>query len=335
MYACLAFALASLISPLICKWNKFPVTVNFIPFFMQAILLAAGFGTRLKPYSNLRPKPLFPVLNRPLLHLQLERLQTSGFKRIIVNAHHLGEQIEAALGGWPAVRLQYEAEILGTGGSLRRALPNLSREPVLVVNADVYHDVSLQDLYQHHLESGNAVTMALHDLPRFNTVQTEGSQVTHFKGGAGALAFTGLQVVNPEVIARIPQGSFFHIIDLYEELAATGTIGLMRVDGAFWQDMGTPKDYLLLHKALLPQPDQWLIDSSALVGPNVRLSGWGCIGAGAQIGAGAELSDCVVWDGARVPAKARHRFRILTGEVAFDKNLDEKPGLVPAPEATP
>ncbi|MDO5674691.1 MAG: nucleotidyltransferase family protein [bacterium] len=289
---------------------------------MQAILLAAGFGTRLKPYTNLRPKPLFPVLNRPLLHLQLERLFASGFDQIIVNAHHLGEQIKAALAGWPAVRLQDEAEILGTGGSLRQALPNLRPEPVLVANADVYHDVSLKQLYQYHLESGNAVTMALHHQPRFNTVQTEGSRVLHFKGGGGALAFTGLQVVNPEVIARIPQGSFFHIIDLYEELAATGTIGLMRVDGSFWQDMGTPEDYLHLHQALLPlvsQSGQWLIDRSAVIEPEVQLRGWGCVGAGARIGAGAELEDCVVWDGAQIPAQARHHFRILTGNAAIDR----------------
>lgn len=302
--------------------TKFPVTVNFIPFFMQAILLAAGFGTRLKPYTNLRPKPLFPLMNRPLLHLQLERLQASGFEHIIVNAHHLAKQIEAALADWPGVQLQYEPEILGTGGSLREALPSLADEPVLVANADVYHEVSLKALYEHHLQSGNAVTMALHDLPRFNTVQTDGSRVVNFKAGAGSLAFTGLQVVNPEVIAQIPAGSFFHIIDLYQELAATGAIGLMRVDGSFWQDMGTPEDYLLLHQALfslVPQPDQWLIDKSAVIEPEVQLRGWGCIGAGAHIDLGAELKDCVVWDGAHVPAHARHSFRILTGDTVIDR----------------
>ncbi len=330
------FCLPSLISSLIFKWNTFPITVNFIPFFMQAILLAAGFGTRLKPYTNLRPKPLFPVLNRPLLHQQLERLVAIGCDPIIVNAHHLGGQMKAALAAWPAVRLQYEDEILGTGGSLRQALPNLKPEPVLVANADVCHEVSLQALYQHHLESGNAVTMALHDLPRFNTVQTDGSRVRHFKGGAGSLAFTGLQVVNPEVIARIPQGAFFHIIDLYEELAASGTIGLMRVDSAFWRDMGTPEDYLLLHQALLPlvpQRGQWLIESSAVVEPGVELRGWGCIGAGARIGTGAALENCVIWDGAQIPAQTRQRFRILTGDTA----VDEEPGqnAKAAPETAP
>lgn len=302
---------------------------------MQAILLAAGFGTRLRPYTTLRPKPLFPVLNRPLLHQLLERLGNSGCDRIIVNAHHLAAQIATALADWPAVRLQYEPEILGTGGSLRQALPSLDSAPVLVANADVYHDISLKTLYEHHIRSGNAVTLAMHDLPRFNNVLTAGDRVLGFKGGNSCeachqcLAFTGLQVVNPEIIAQIPESRFFHSIDLYQQLAPTGCIGLVRVDGAFWQDMGTPKDYLQLHQTLLPQPDHWLIDASARVEKGARLQGWGCIGPGAVVAADAELEDCVVWDGAHITTRARHRLRILTGNKAIDEQADDTGELAP------
>ena len=296
---------------------------------MQAILLAAGFGTRLRPYTNLRPKPLFPVLNQPLLYRLLERLDNSGCDRIIVNAHHLAGQIEAALIGRHKVRLQYEPEILGTGGSLRQALPNLGSSPVLVANGDVYHDISLKALYEHHTRSGNAVTLAMHDQPRFNNVHTAGDRVLGFRGSNNhdachnCLAFTGLQVVNPEVIAQIPDGRFFHSIDLYQQLAPTGCIGLMRVDGSFWQDMGTPTDYLTLHQALLPHADHWLIDASARVAKGTHLNGWGCIGPGAVVATDAELEDCVVWDGACIQAGARHRFRILTGNMAIDDQPDE------------
>ena len=78
---------------------------------MQAILLAAGFGTRLKPYTTLRPKPLFPVQNKPLLHILLQKLRQAGCTRIIVNAHHLATQVAAALEGWEEAILQYEPEI--------------------------------------------------------------------------------------------------------------------------------------------------------------------------------------------------------------------------------
>ncbi len=292
---------------------------------MQAVLLAAGFGTRLKPYSALRPKPLFPVLNRPLLQHLLQKLRDSGVTRIVVNAHHLAGQIEAALADWPEAHLQYEAEILGTGGSLRRALPTLAREPVLVVNGDVYHDIPLRTLYEHHLASGNAVTLAMHDLPRFNCVRTRGDRVLGFDGGDHCLAFTGLQVVEPQVIARIPQDGFFHSIDLYRQLAPAGGIGFMRVDGFFWQDMGTPADYLLLHRLLLPEAPRearWLIAPTARLAADVRLRGWGCIGEGAVVAAGAQLKDCVVWDRARVMANTDHRCRILTGHAAIDSQRE-------------
>ena len=88
---------------------------------MQAILLAAGYGTRLRPYTDLRAKPLFPVANRPLLDRLLDQLHAAFAEPVLVNCHHLADQIEAALGDRPEVLVQREAEILGTGGSLRLA----------------------------------------------------------------------------------------------------------------------------------------------------------------------------------------------------------------------
>lgn len=287
---------------------------------MQAMLLAAGFGTRLRPYTEIRPKPLFPVLNRPLLQIMLDRLAAIGCDRVIVNAHHLASQIAAAVAGRPGVVLQREPEILGTGGSLREALPNLADEPLLVVNGDIFCDIDLAELHRKHLASGKAVTMALHDLPRFNTVRVADDRIAGFGGAAGTgetlLAYTGIQVVNPEIIAQIPAGRFFHIIDLYQDSAQTGCLGFIRVDGAFWRDMGTPGDYLDLHRDLL-KPGEWRIADGVRMPVGVRLSGWGCIGAGVVVEPGAALEDCVVWDGAHVPP-GRYRGRILTGNREID-----------------
>ena len=296
------------------------------------MLLAAGFGTRLKPYTLLRPKPLFPVLNQPLLWHALQQLEEAGCQHIIVNAHHLAGQIEAAVQHRPPgparIRLQIEPEILGTGGSLREALPQLADEPLLVMNGDLFHSIDLLALLAAHRASGKAVTLALHDLPRFNTVHIAGDCVTGF-GSVGQLpedqnllAFTGVQVVNPEVLERIPAHRFFHIIDLYQELAQTGIVGFVRVDKVFWQDMGTPADYLDLHQKLL-QPDEWRIEDKAQVSEEAQLLGWGCIGVGASIGPGARLENCVVWDGALVPEQACFANRIITGDPEVDS--EEKP----------
>lgn len=287
---------------------------------MQAMILAAGLGTRLRPYTLVRPKPLFPVLNRPLLLLLLEMARGAGAASMVVNGHHLGTMIAESLAGQPRVLFQEEPVILGTGGSLREAMAHLAPQPLLVMNGDVVHDIDLAALHRHHLAAGNVVTMALHDHPRFNGVAVEGDRIRTFRPGPGQcpglLAYTGIQVVNPEIIARIPPGRFFHIIDLYEELCREGAaIGYVRVDGCLWRDIGTPEDYLCLHRDLLlgevalagvlSRPDgPWLVDSEAALGPGVRLSGWGCIGR-AEVGQEAQLTNCVVWDGARIPAGSR------------------------------
>jgi mannose-1-phosphate guanylyltransferase len=294
---------------------------------MQVMLLAAGFGTRLRPYSLIRPKPLFPVLNRPLLLVLLETARRAGCTRSVVNGHHLSGMLASCLAEQPEVVFQDEPVILGTGGSLREALPHFFEEPLLVMNGDILHDIDIAELYRYHLASGNAVTMALHDSPRFNTVQVDGDRIRSFQPGPAhresLLAYTGIQVVNLEIIRRIPAGRFFHIIDLYEELCRKGaSIGSVRVDGCLWRDIGTAEDYLGLHQELLtgerrhslplPCPEGlWLVSPGAKIGSGLNLSGWGCIGR-AEIGPDVGLRNCVVWDDARIPAGSRLEDAIVT-----------------------
>ena len=294
---------------------------------MQVMLLAAGFGTRLRPYTLIRPKPLFPVLNRPLLLVLLAMARRAGATRLVVNGHHLSPLIARCLADQPGVIFQDEPEILGTGGSLREALPHFAEEPLLVMNGDILHDIDVAALYRQHLVSGNLVTMALHDCPIFNSVQVENDRIRSFRPDpdkqASLLTYTGIQVVSPEIIRRIPAGRYFHIIDLYEELCRDGAaIGSVRVDGCLWRDIGTPEDYLGLHAELLaggqpwslplPRPEgPWLVSPEASVASRLQLSGWGCIGR-ARIGPDVSLTNCVVWDEARIPAGARLENAIVT-----------------------
>jgi len=304
-------------------------TATFTPTTtMQAMILAAGFGTRLRPHTLLRPKPLFPVLNRPLLHILLERLLECGCTRLLVNAHHLTGQIKTSLIPYPGVILQEEQRILGTGGALRQALDRLAPEPLVVMNGDILHDLDLEGLLRHHRESSDLVTLALHDHPRFNRVRVKGDRVVGFGGqGPGRrLAFTGIHVLEPSVLERIPQG-FFHIIDLYQELAREGRLGHIRVDGCFWRDMGTPEDYLELHRDLLLNSEHpfarqadpgirmgnWLVADRARIGRKVCLRGWGCLGPESRIGDDVVLENVVVWDGVEVPAGSRLRDTIADG----------------------
>lgn len=292
---------------------------------MQAILLAAGFGTRLKPYTLIKPKPLFPVLNRPLLHILLDKLFTYGCTSIVVNSHHLADQIQHAVQGYVNVQVQYEPEILGTGGALRNALKSLKDEPILVMNGDIYHDIDIGELYRRHRDSSCGVTMAMHDFPRFNSVGVENGYVIGFKKNENhrCRAFTGVHVVDPEVVAMIPKTGFYHIIDLYEILAGRHQIGEYDCTDCLWSDIGTPEDYLALNGYLLRNEKRdikdkknpaWLIHETAEVGEGVVFEEWGVVGPGAVICSGAKLRASVIWEKAVVEVQQSVIDTIYTGK---------------------
>lgn len=283
---------------------------------MQAMILAAGFGTRLLPYTLVRPKPLFPILNQPLLLLTIQRLQQAGCDRIVVNCHYLREKIVHALQGIPGVIVQEETSVLGTGGGLRLALDQFRDEPVLVTNGDIYHTVDYRRFYQSHTEKKAPVTMAMHDCPRFNTVAVRDGWIRSFddktdQAQGDLLAFTGLHVLDPEVLAGIPLAREYSIIDCYRHLLEQGQpLAVTRVDECFWTDMGTVEDYLALHAGLLTgRIPRWpelvgsggtspfLVAEKAHMGSDLVLRDWACVGE-AVIGRNTRLQRSVVWDGA-------------------------------------
>ncbi len=285
---------------------------------MQAMILAAGFGTRLLPYTKHRPKPLFPVLNTPFLTALVRRLKNAGFSKIIVNCHHLAEQIISSLEGFPEVIIQHEETILGTGGGLRRALDNLDDEPLLVVNGDIYHSIDVAELYHYHQSREHELTLAVHDYPRFNKLGLVDDRIVDFDGrskGASQLAYTGVQVINPALLAPIKKEAASCIIEHYRNLLANKmAIHARRYACCTWADMGTVEDYLNLHGELrtgrIPcwpelggAADGSCIDSAAECADDLEIEDWACIGR-ARIGSRVKLSRCVVWDDAVLEAGA-------------------------------
>lgn len=292
----------------------------------QAMILAAGFGTRLKPYSLLRPKPLFPLMDKPLLFHAIRDLQQAGFQKITVNAHHLREQFIEVLAQRNDIQLQLEIDILGTGGGLRLAAENMNSGPLLAVNGDIYHSIDLDWVYAQHVASGAKVTLVMHDFPRFNSVSVSNTDdVLSFgresQGGEEStsrfLAFTGIHVIEPEVIHLMPVGVFYDIIECYRLLLQQGgTIKALRVAGHFWTDMGTPADYLALHGHLLHESaaaggSLFFQGKNVRCGQNTHLEDWSVIGSRAIIGDDVSLTRCVVWDGADVPSNTHCSDRII------------------------
>ena len=219
---------------------------------MQVMLLAAGRGTRLGELSQQVPKILVEIGGRPLLARQLDYLTAEGADLIVMNAHHLAEQVLefAAASGCARLQTIVEPELLGTAGGLRNALPRFrSGEPVVVMYGDTLLDVRLGALLAAHIGSGAAGTIgvtALADTTGKGVAEVDdGDAVVRFQEKPDTpcpgLASAGLCVLEPELIELIPEGARLDIGgDLLPLALARGLrLRVHRLDGA-WIDIGTP-----------------------------------------------------------------------------------------------
>lgn len=221
----------------------------------RALILAAGKGERLRPLTHTVPKPLVEVGGRPLIAYALAWLRHFGVREVAINLHHLGAQIRAAIGDGAAhgVAVHYsdEPEILGTGGAIRNLAGWLGDGPFVVANADIVHDVDLAALARLHRESGSLATLALRADPesaRYGEIFIDGAgRIRSFLDppanpvGLEGLMFTGVQIVEPSIVARIPwPGASSSTQHLYRPLVREGApLYGARYDG-YWSDAGTP-----------------------------------------------------------------------------------------------
>jgi mannose-1-phosphate guanylyltransferase len=285
---------------------------------MKAAVLAAGLGTRLKPLTDVCPKPLLPVLNRPLLGVVLAQLEAAGCFQVAVNTHHLADQVHDFLRAEPwsfLLSVSHEPEILGTGGGLRQLGEVLREGPFLAINADILTDLDLAEVYRGHRQ-GAVSTLVLHDCPAYNHVWVEGGRVVSVGapppgGGAHAkpLAYTGVQVVDPKMMRYLPPaGQPYDLVQAWREAIAAGErLASLTVSGHFWQDLGTPENYLAAHRRLLagasprlgryfPGLTDPLIGPGARIGAGAQFGGGVSLGANVVVGEDASLKNTVVWD---------------------------------------
>ena len=224
---------------------------------MKAMILAAGFGTRLRPYSGVRPKALFTIADQPVLDRMIRQLITAGCRAIVVNTHHLHDQIDAFVSSakYPVpVHTRFEAVIRGTGGAIKNVADFWDDRPFMVVNSDIVTDIDLAAVYRFHRQHSHPVTLVLHDAPAFNTVTLGPGDLVAGFGGSGPggapvaggrlLAFTGIQVLDRAVLDRIPPDLFYSSIDTYRNLIADGRgVKAFIAAGHDWADIGTPERY--------------------------------------------------------------------------------------------
>jgi mannose-1-phosphate guanylyltransferase len=229
---------------------------------MKAMVFAAGQGLRLRPLTDRVPKALVPVAGRPMIEYPLLLLRHYGIREIIINLHHLGEQIEAYLGDGKkfGVEIIYskEPELLDTGGGLLKAKPFLEKETFIVINTDVIIDLSLAKLIAFHKRNKATATLVLRpdpDADRFGSMEIDSQgRIYRFLSarrpwGTSApgrkLMFTGVQILEPRVFDYMlsPRGprKFGTTKDTFPQMLLDGEPLYGYCFDGLWQDLGTPE----------------------------------------------------------------------------------------------
>jgi len=269
----------------------------------QAFIPGAGLGTRLRPLTNLRPKPLVSVFHKPMVSHVFEACMAAGISRFAVNTHHLEAEwktCSAPQGG--TLDFFHEPVLLETGGGLKNIESWIAGRPTLIHNGDIFTTLPLRKLIAAHQATGHMVTLAVRrdGPPPHIALDPSGTRVTDIRGmlgrADGTHGFTGIYCVNPEFLALLPAHEAVSVIPAFLESIKLGQLGAVVLDDGLWLDLGDRASYLQAHRDLDFAPK---IHPDAIIHPTASIV-HSTIGPGARIDAGARVKGCVVWPGAHV-----------------------------------
>lgn len=307
----------------------------------QAFVLGAGLGLRMRPLSEVLPKPLIPIFQKPLITFALDHLIAAGVESFIINAHHLAPAFrelfsEGSYRGHP-VELVYEPQILGTGGGIKNIEPLLRNGPFISYSGDLLTDIPLQPLLDEHFRAGNDVTLALRDRGLRSDVALENGRVVDIAnryGREGRCDYAGIAVWSPPVFERIPPGQSVSFIPILAEwIGQGGKIGGVVCNDGKWFNIGSRKEYLAVHRAVREEnwrpayvrPPEWPLSvaADAQVDSTARLTGFCSIGAGCQVGAEATLENTILWPNAQIASRSHLRNCIVRSERKAEGDLSD------------
>ncbi len=303
----------------------------------EAVVLCAGLGTRMRPLSDRVPKPCLPFLNRPLLHWTLDALAAAGVRRVLLNLHHLPQEVAAcarAHGGELELRFSSEPEILGTAGVFWPVRGMLKGEAFFVVNGDLFGDLPLGPLAERlEREPACLAALAVRPLPpgaAYTPIEADGLGVLR-EFGRGASHFTGVYAARRELLERLPGPGFRELVrDLLRPLLPSGVVHAVDSRGR-WYDLGSPSAYLAASlellslmaeggfavprgsrlerrdgRPLLRHEGAWVSRDASVTGPAVA-------GEGAKVPARCQVGRCVLLPGTALAVGER-----LEDAVALD-----------------
>ncbi len=333
---------------------------------MQALILAGGKGTRLRPLTVYTPKPIVPFLNRPFLVYQIEILKRAGIEDITLSLSYQPDKIEQLLGSGTdlGVNLRYitEPSPMGTGGAYKFAAGDRN-ETTIVLNGDVMTDVSIADLVAHHNARKADATILLAPVENpsaYGLVETgDDERVLRFreKPTPEELATlsintinAGIYVLEPSVLEIIPAGvNYSFEYNVFSDLLSQEKRFFAYIlEDQYWRDIGNPESYLQGHHDFLAgrvpgftidrSEDSEIataavVDSVSVIGrdcvikPNARVLN-SVLGPGVHVEEHAIIEDSVIWAHTRVAGSAEIRGAVLGRSCHIGRNATIRPGTV-------
>lgn len=230
---------------------------------MKAMILAAGLGTRLKPWTDHHPKALAQVNGKPLLQHSIEYLQRYGIREVIVNVHHFADQVIEAVktnDGWKStITVSDETDaVLETGGGLKKVSWYFDDGDFVLMNVDVLTDMNLHAMIAAHREHQPLATLAVSKRPtsRYFLFDHENELCGWKNAGTGeeklvrlienpvAMAFSGIHILNPSVFSHMTREAKFSMVDVYLDLAKQHRVKGFDHSGSSFIDVGKPESLI-------------------------------------------------------------------------------------------
>jgi mannose-1-phosphate guanylyltransferase/mannose-1-phosphate guanylyltransferase/phosphomannomutase len=321
---------------------------------MKAMVLAAGLGTRLQPLTFEVPKPMVPVLDRPVMAHIVRLLERQGFDEVIANLHWFPDTIRGYFGD--RIEYSYEEELLGTAGGVRNVRDFFGDDPVVIVSGDALTDLDVRALVARHRETGGIATLTVKKVPDTSeygvVIHDPAGRVQGFQEkpdpaeALSDLGNCGIYCFSPEIFDYFPSEPFADWAqDVFPELLAHDVPFFVHEIDDYWNDVGSLDELragtfdAIEGRLRLEVPGEEVADGvrvgegSSLegceqvdppvwvgaeceIGPGTRLMGPVVVGGGSRVGSGAALRDSIVLPGAEVEART-----ILIGAIVGHAGL--------------
>lgn len=297
---------------------------------MKCIILSAGIGSRLKPYTDKVPKPLMPIINKPVIQYNIDLAKQLNIKDFLINLyHHPKPIIDYMKNSGVNFTAKIEKSLTGPAGALNNFKTEiLGESAILIMSADCIHEFDISDMLQFHEKSGADITLRLKEVDdpwNYGVIKTDKTgKIISFKEKPAktetnsSLVSCGLYIITPKILDYIPKDKEFDYVDVIKDLVKDGgkAFGYKTFKNDYWLDIGTPEKLLqgnIYH--LKKQGNSFLEGENTEISGDAVISGYVSIGKKCIIKSGVKLHNVVLLDNTIVEKNVSKRNCILEGRV--------------------